>query len=59
LGLTCELGRLGNLGRGVGRGGGARDRGQVLRNVVVMLADGGDCVSDLRGAGTRTPTGPP
>jgi len=26
---------------------GAYDRGQVLRDLVVMLADGGDCVSDL------------
>ncbi len=43
LGLTGELGRRANLGRG----GGARDRGQVLRDLVVMLADGGDCVSDL------------
>ncbi len=43
LGLTCELGRRANLGLG----GGAHDRGQVLRDVVVMLADGGDCVSDL------------
>ncbi len=45
LGLTGELGRRANLGRG----GGARDRGQVLRDLVVMLADGGDCVSDLAG----------
>jgi hypothetical protein len=26
---------------------GAHDRGRVLRDLVVMLADGGDCVSDL------------
>jgi hypothetical protein len=26
---------------------GAYDRGQVLRDLVVMLAGGGDCVSDL------------
>jgi hypothetical protein len=45
LGLTGELGRRANLGRG----GGAHDRGQVLRGLVVMLADGGDCVSDLAG----------
>jgi len=45
LGLTSELGRRANLGLR----GGARDRGQVLRDLVVMLADGGDCVSDLAG----------
>jgi hypothetical protein len=45
LGLTGELGRRANLGRG----GGAHDRGQVLRDLVVMLADGGDCVRDLAG----------
>lgn len=43
LGLTGELGRRAN--RGVRAG--AYDRGQVLRDLVVMLADGGDCVSDL------------
>lgn len=43
LGLTSELGRRAN--RGVRAG--AHDRGQVLRDLVVMLADGGDCVSDL------------
>jgi hypothetical protein len=45
LGLTAELGRRANRGRRHG----ARDRGQVLRDLVVMLADGGDCVSDLAG----------
>jgi hypothetical protein len=43
LGLTGELGRRANLGVRAG----AYDRGQVLRHLVVMLADGGDCVSDL------------
>ncbi len=43
LGLTGELGRRAN--RGVR--GGAHDRGQVLRDLVVMLADGGDALSDL------------
>jgi hypothetical protein len=43
LGLTGELGRRANRGVRVG----AYDRGQVLRDLVVMLADGGDCVSDL------------
>ncbi len=43
LGLTGELGRRANLGVRAG----AHDRGQVLRDLVVTLADGGDCVSDL------------
>jgi hypothetical protein len=43
LGLTVELGRRANLGVRAG----AHDRGQVLRDLVVTLADGGDCVSDL------------
>jgi len=43
LGLTAELGRRANTGVRAG----AYDRGQVLRDLVVMLADGGDCVSDL------------
>jgi hypothetical protein len=43
LGLTGERGRRANLGVRAG----AYDRGQVLRDLVVMLADGGDCVSDL------------
>jgi len=43
LGLTVELGRRANHGVRAG----AHDRGQVLRDLVVMLADGGDCVSDL------------
>ena len=43
LGLTGELGRRANLGMRTG----AHDRGQVLRDLVVMLADGGDCISDL------------
>jgi Transposase DDE domain group 1 len=44
LGLTGELGRHANRGLRVG----AHDRGQVLRDLAVMLADGGDCLSDLR-----------
>jgi hypothetical protein len=43
LGLTSELGRRANIGVRAG----AHDRGQVLRDLVVMLADGGDCLSDL------------
>lgn len=49
LGLTSELGRRAN--RGVRAG--AHDRGQVLRDLVVMLADGGDCVSDLATLGDQ------
>ena len=43
VGLTCQLGRRANLGR---RAGG-HDRGVVLRDLVVMLADGGDGFCDL------------
>ena len=47
LGLTNELGRRANLGLVRPGGGLAHDRGAVLRDLVVLLADGGDCVSDL------------
>ena len=39
------------LGVAVGEPGlraGSHDRGRVLRDLAVMLADGGDCLSDLR-----------
>jgi hypothetical protein len=49
LGLTRELGRRANLGLVRPGGSHAHDRGAVLRDLVVMLADGGDCVSDLAG----------
>jgi hypothetical protein len=49
LGLTSELGRRANRGLRAG----AHDRGQVLRDLVVMLADGGDCVSDLATLGDQ------
>ncbi|HEY5987692.1 MAG TPA: IS1380 family transposase [Streptosporangiaceae bacterium] len=47
LGLTDELGRRANLGLARPGGGHAHDRGAVLRDLVVLLADGGDCLSDL------------
>ncbi len=47
LGLTGELGRRANLGLARRGGNHAHDRGAVLRDLVVLLADGGDCVSDL------------
>jgi hypothetical protein len=47
LGLTSELGRRANRGLARPGGGHAHDRGAVLRDLVVMLADGGDCLSDL------------
>jgi Transposase DDE domain group 1 len=47
LGLTKELGRRANLGLRRPGGSHAHDRGAVLRDLVVMLADGGDCLSDL------------
>jgi hypothetical protein len=43
VGLTSQLGRRANLGLRAG----AHDRGQVLRDLVVMLADGGDGFGDL------------
>jgi hypothetical protein len=46
-GLTQELGRRANLGLVRQGGGHAHERGAVLRDLVVLLADGGDCVSDL------------
>ena len=49
LGLTSELGRRANLGLARPGGGHAHDRGAVLRDLVVMLADGGDCLRDLAG----------
>jgi hypothetical protein len=49
LGLTGELGRRANLGLARRGGSHAHDRGAVLRDLVVMLADGGDCLSDLAG----------
>jgi len=45
--LTSELGRRANLGLARPGGSLAYDRGAVLRDLVVMLADGGDCLSDL------------
>jgi Transposase DDE domain group 1 len=47
LGLTAELGRRANLGLARPGGSLAYDRGAVLRDLIVMLADGGDAVSDL------------
>ena len=41
LGLTSQLGRRANRAVRVG----AHDRGQVLHDLVIMLADGGDCDS--------------
>jgi Transposase DDE domain group 1 len=49
LGLTVELGRRANRGLVRPGGGHAHDRGAVLRDLVVMLADGGDPLSDLAG----------
>jgi hypothetical protein len=43
VGLTSELGRRANLGMRAG----AHDRGAVLRDLLVMLADGGDGFGDL------------
>ena len=32
---------------------GSHDRGRVLRDLAVMLADGGDCLADLRAVGDQ------
>jgi len=51
-GLTRALSmRLGGLRQR--RGG--HDPGRVIRDLAVMLADGGDCVSDLRAVGDQAP----
>ncbi len=47
LGLTSELGRRANHALRRPGGSHAHDRGAVLRDLVVLLADGGDCLSDL------------
>jgi len=47
LALTSELGRRANLGLARPGGRYAHDRGAVLRDLAVLLADGGDCVRDL------------
>ena len=47
LGLSSELGRRANLGLARRGGSHAHDRGAVLRDLAVLLADGGDCLSDL------------
>jgi hypothetical protein len=49
LGLTGEFGRRANLGLARQGGSHVHHRGAVLRDLVVMLADGGDCLSDLAG----------
>ena len=33
--------------------GGSHDRGRVIRDLAVMLADGGDCLADLRAVGDQ------
>jgi hypothetical protein len=32
---------------------GSHDRGRVIRDLAVMLADGGDCLADLRAVGDQ------
>jgi hypothetical protein len=34
---------------------GSHDRGRVVRDLAVMLADGGDCLADLRAVGDQAP----
>jgi len=35
-----------------GLGAGSHDRGRVICDLAVMLADGGDCLADLRAVGS-------
>jgi hypothetical protein len=52
LGLTRELSRaLGAMRRRQGR----HDPGRVVRDLAVMLADGGDCLADLRAVRDQQP----
>jgi DDE family transposase len=52
LGLTRELSRaLGGTRRRQGR----HDPGRVIRDLAVMLADGGDCLADLRAVRDQEP----
>jgi len=49
-GLTRALsGALGEPGLRAG----SHDRGRVIRDLAVMLADGGDCLADLRRSAIR------
>jgi hypothetical protein len=45
IGLTSELS---GAPAGIGRRRGRHDPGRVVRDLAVMIADGGDCLSDLR-----------
>src|SRR6266704_1908802 len=51
VGLADRVGRTGSLSQamgGVRRRRPRHDRGRTLRDLAVMLADGGDCLADLR-----------
>ena len=52
LGLTRELARA---LAGVRERRGRQDPGRVIRDLAVMLADGGDCLSDLRAVRDQQP----
>ena len=52
LGLTAELS---DALAGVRERRGRHDRGRVIRDLAVMLADGGDCLSDLRAVRDQEP----
>src|SRR5213592_2933833 len=52
LGLTRELSRA---LAGVRERRGRHDPGRVIRDLAVMLADGGDCLADLRGLRDQEP----
>ncbi len=54
--VADKTGLTGALSRAVGESGlrvGSHDRGRVVRDLAVMLADGGDCLADLRAVGDQ------
>jgi len=54
--VADKIGLTRALGVAVGEPGlraGSHDRGRVIRDLAVMLADGGDCLADLRAVGDQ------
>jgi hypothetical protein len=54
--VADKTGLTGALSAALGEPGlraGSHDRGRVIRDLVVMLADGGDCLADLGAVGDQ------
>ena len=51
--ITGLTGALSVAVSDLGLRAGSHDRGRVIRDLAVMLADGGDCLADLRGVGDQ------